>query len=133
MLEALVSLRRRRGGNRAIGQRDSIREKRGDIICVKISPCVWGRKERKRFLIVKLRDVTLEADMVASDSTVRVFPYAKYTDTQLVNRSTRQVDIAEFTGTDALDPDIEVGAVDRQGKERLTKADLLFDDNERSR
>ncbi len=132
MLEVLVSLRR---DNNSISGKDTALKKTGDILVVKKSPAVWGKKEMEDFLIIFLKDDDLENSM---ESNVKVNPYAVYEEVEtpegvefdMLTRSKYRVDISKFSDTESLDTTKEVGAVLLDG-EVATLSDLILDEEER--
>ena len=132
MLEALVSLRR---DNNSISGKDTVLKKTGDILVIKKSPAVWGKKEKEDFLIIFLRDDDIESSM---ESNVKVNPYAIYEEIEtpegsefdILTRSKYRVDISKFSDTESLDATKEVGAVLLNG-EAVTLSDLILDEEER--
>jgi len=135
MLEAIVDLRRNNTTGK-IGDKDTATKKTGDIICVKKSPAVWGKKEKEDFLIVFLDDPVLEASM---NKSFKIYPYKVIddvetpvgTEKEMVNRSKYKIDHTPFVGTDSLDTSKEVGAVKPSGKDNLELADMTLDDKAR--
>jgi hypothetical protein len=106
MLEAIISLRRKRAGD-AIGSCDTDRKKCGDIIAVKKSPATWGAKEVDgvNFVIRKWEDPALEASMRRDRL---VYPYAvfdevetpKGTERDMVCRSSLRASASQLAGFD---------------------------------
>ena len=136
MLEAIISLRRDNKTDKIGGKETAIKEV-GDIIAVKKSPAIWGSEEKKKFLIVFLKDDALEASMKRDR---RIYPYAVFedvetpwgTESQRVSRSGYRVDTAAFVASPALDPTVETGPVKPTGKDCLELKDLIIADGRRS-
>ena len=124
MLEAIIDLRRNNETGK-IGDKNTDTKQVGDIICVKKSPAVWGKKEKEDFLIVKLKDDALEADMKTG---LKIYPYAVMEDGEVINRSKLKIDHTEFIGTDSLDTKKETGAVSPRGKDSFEIKDLPVDE-----
>ncbi len=121
MLEALVSLRRG-GGNGPIASAEKITKKAGDILVVQKSPAVWSIEEMRFFLIVKLKDDALEGRMV---DRVLSYPYAKYEDGKMINRSTRKFDYKKLPGdSPGLNSGIVSGPIDVGKKKHVELSDL---------
>lgn len=132
MLEICVSLRRTQG-NGAIGGGEKTEKLKGDIICAKVSPAVWGKEEKKLFLITLLDDSTLQAKVEAGD-TVISYPYAVYDESdppEMINRSKYRVDLDMFTDSPGLDPEDESEPVAPNGKDNLEISDLILDASSR--
>lgn len=93
MLEALVRV--------TAGKKDSPKAK-GDIVCVKLSPAVWGTMERKQFIVTKLEDAILESKLLAMRAAGEPFPvislpYAEFAGETLVQQSTKEVKVDSIT------------------------------------
>jgi len=123
MLEALVSLRRT-SGTGEIGGAERGLKKAGDIIVVKVSPAVWGSEERKHFLIVKLKDDALEAEIAKNDGVI-IHPYSEMIDTVMVTRCSKPVDLTTIPAdSPGLDAKVESGPIDVGAKGFLEPSDL---------
>jgi len=105
MLEALIRI--------TDGPQGSPKAK-GDIICVKLSPAVWGTLEQKRFLVVKHEDAELEQQLLDQQKAgepypVISLPYAKYETVQgaeiLKSQSTKFVDVDKIAAVPKEDVD----------------------------
>ncbi len=147
MLEALIDLRRS-GTTKEINRSEKPSKKCGDIIVVKKSPAIWGKKEKEYFLIVYLQDDKLEANM---GKNLQVHPYSIYkaeetplgeSENYLATRSKYKVDINMFDGSPGLDEKVEIGAIqptkDKDGepvyeKSYLTISDLILDETDRTK
>jgi hypothetical protein len=141
MLEICASLRRSQGVG-AIAAADKIEKKVGDIIAVKTQPAVWGRDEKRFFLITLLDDPVLEAELTKS---VVSYPYCICTEEddgngmskmKMINRSKYKIDLDMFIGSPGLDPSNMSEPVPPTGGSinptHLVIADLILDETDRT-
>ena len=124
-------------------------KKRGDIIVAKIFPAVWGKDEKKYFLITYLNDPELESYLrqrqkAAGNPTIMaVLPYRKDKTAigrngnirhELVNQSTKRVDVDRDFKNKIEDIDNKEKSLDKvkpDNKENLELSDLFEDTGDR--
>jgi len=120
-----------------IDMRDSDKptKKKGDIICVKKEGEPWGRQEVCHFVRVKLEDPELEALLDAQDDPhpVLVYPYAQYEEREvggmtqqvMINRSTKQFDITQFSNDTAAEFDTTLSEL----SDHITETPVIWKKN----
>jgi hypothetical protein len=75
---------------------------KGDIVAVKLTGSPWGYEEKRRFLVVEMKDDALEAQLNAIKAAGEPYPvitnpYAEYDGDEMIVRSSKKLDFDKLS------------------------------------
>jgi hypothetical protein len=75
---------------------------KGDVVAVKLVGSPWGSQEKRRLVVVEMKDDALEAQLNAMLQAGEPFPvitnpYAEYDGDEMIVRSTKKLDIDKLS------------------------------------